>query len=385
MKVVHFVPSLVKGGGERAVVDLSNWQIDNGHQVTVVAGWKVDESLLRHQLDERVDVVYITESGTRWSRYLAGVSWLLRNRKWVFRQDLIHAHMTWSAVLATLIYYWRRSADFSKPFVFETYHAVGMPISRMARWVHSRMAKRRDVLILMADDAYWSAFRAAHPTLDAEVILNGLAQPRIAARKDQDVEEYRQSAGAPDSGSLIVGSIGRLVAERRPELVIHAFAKIAEELEGRVHLLFAGAGPQVRALRTLVQEYRLEDRVHFPGLALDPALPLALTDVYISVNVGPVTGLAAVQAAFCGVPIVGIQLVEDYRPAQEDWIWSSTDIAAVAAEVTRLLEDPDARSALGASQRAYAYENLTIDRMGRSYELLYDRARARRGLATGSN
>lgn len=65
--------------------------------------------------------------------------------------------MTWSAVLATLIYYWRKLAQVSKPLMFETYHAVAMPISQLARWVHSRMAMRRDVLILMADDPYWSA------------------------------------------------------------------------------------------------------------------------------------------------------------------------------------------------------------------------------------
>ena len=126
MTIVHLVPSLVKGGGERAAVDLANWQSRQGHSVTVVAGSMVDERLLRDQLYEGVEVIYVTRSAGRLARYIAGLAWLWRKRSWVAHQDIVHAHMSFSAVLLTAIYYWRRQSGVPKPRLFETYHAVGM-------------------------------------------------------------------------------------------------------------------------------------------------------------------------------------------------------------------------------------------------------------------
>ena len=372
MKIVHLVPSLVKGGAERAVVDIANWQVEKGHSVTVVAGTMVDERLLRHQLNECVEVIYITRSAGRLGRYIAGVAWLWQRRMWLADQDIVHAHMTFSALLLTAIYYWRRQLDVPKPRLFETYHAVGMPIRRISRWIHAQMAKRRDMLILMADDPYWADFQSANPQLPSRIILNGLAKQECVAREETTVQDYRRSAGIPDDCRLLVGSVGRLVSERRPELYIPIFAKLARSIGSDIHFLLAGAGPELKSLQGLIQEHQLEDRVHLPGLAVDPALPIALMDLYLTINIGAVTGLAAVQAAFCGVPLIGIQLNGSYKVRDDDWIWSSNDLQAVAEEALRLLRDAGARSDQAARQSTYARENLSIDRMARSYQALYD-------------
>ena len=371
MKIVHILPSLVKGGAERAVVDLANWQVENGHEVTIVAGTVVEERLMRVELDHRVGVKYVSRSAGRVARYMTGLMWFRQNRRWLEQQDAVHAHLTFSAVLLTAVYGWRRMARREKPLLIETYHAVGMPIRRITRWIHAMMAKRRDWFVLMADDPYWSKFAATHLRGRWAQIQNGLADPGCPERHEPAVQDYRRAAGIPDTCQLVIGTVGRLVGERRPELIAQVMASLAQVLDDNVHFLMVGSGQRRAALERFIQESRLQGRLHLPGVAVDPRLPIALMDVYLTINIGATTGLAGVQAAYCGVPLVGIQLANDYRQSDGDWIWSSGDLTAVTREVLRLVRDPQERSVQAARQRAYALENLSIDQMGRSYDRLY--------------
>jgi glycosyltransferase involved in cell wall biosynthesis len=373
MKIVHFVPSLSKGGGERVAVDLANWQVEHGDEVTLVTGSKVDQELVRNDLDSRVELVYITAGDGRLMRYVVGLAWLFRRRKWLARNDVVHAHMTFPAFLATMLYYWRALSGSCTPRLVETYHAVGMPIPKSHRWLHARMAERRDALVLMAEDSYWRGFLATHPSLRSQIIPNGLAEPRSVERDEPAVRDYRDTAKIPPDCRFLVGSVGRLVPARRPELYIPAFAKIAREIGPDVHFLLAGAGPELSNLQRLARNHRIADRVYFPGLAHDPSLPRALMDLYVTVNVGAVTGLAALEAAFSGIPVIAFQLVDDYRPNADDWIWSSSDVDAVAAEAIRLLRDPAERAMLAARQTAYVRAHHSLDGMAVAYSALYER------------
>lgn len=112
---------------------------------------------------------------------------------------------------------------------------------------------------------------------------------------------------------------------------------------------------------------------------------MALMDLYITVNVGPLTGIAALEASFSGLPVIAIQMVEGYRSRPEDWIWSSGDLGAVAREATRLLLDRGARRALAERQQAFVRANHTVEGMASSYYSLYEEALLvrRRGASVG--
>ena len=67
-KIVHVIPALTKGGAERVAVDLANQQLARGHDVWMVAGSKVDERLLRQELDHAIGLEYISEATSRAGR-----------------------------------------------------------------------------------------------------------------------------------------------------------------------------------------------------------------------------------------------------------------------------------------------------------------------------
>ena len=113
-------------------------------------------------------------------------------------------------------------------------------------------------------------------------------------------------------------------------IYLPVFKKIAKEFGPGVHFLLAGGGPELDRMRSLAIEHNLEEQVHFPGEVKEPIKALAVMDLYISINVGSITGLAGMEAAMFGVPVIAMQWKRGYIATPNDWIWSSTNQSDVA-------------------------------------------------------
>jgi glycosyltransferase involved in cell wall biosynthesis len=265
----------------------------------------------------------------------------------------------------------------SRPAIVETYHAVGMAIPKADRAVHAWLMSGRDAVAFMADDPYWRSYPARHPDMIIRTIPNGIAPPEPVSAKAS--EGYRSNHTAiPPRCRAVIGTVGRLARERRPELLLECFAHVARALGPDLHVLIGGDGAERDSLESLAREFGISGQVHMPGLVLDPAEPISLMDLFVTVNVGPITGIAALEAASLGVPIIAVQLVENYCPGPDDWIWSSPDPAEVGSKAAELLEDRRALRRLASSQRAVARSRFSIDAMAWAYEELYCAALGRR-------
>jgi len=117
---------------------------------------------------------------------------------------------------------------------------------------------------------------------------------------------------------------------------------------------------------------------------LAPHEPLGLIDLYFAINVGAATGIAAIEAATSGVPVIAAQLSADYRSSPGDWIWSSTDPRELGARAAALLGDPAALRAVAGAQQRYALKHHSVGAMARAYERLYEDSLARREGPSGS-
>jgi glycosyltransferase involved in cell wall biosynthesis len=372
MKIVHLLPGLTKGGGEKVTVDLANHAAAAGHQVTVIAGFTHDPAVLRETIHPAVDVRYISTKGERRLRlYGMGFRWFWQNRFWVAEQDVLHCHLTFASVMGTFVRFLRRLRRSRKPVVVETYHAVGMPIPKFQRWVHARLSSYRDALAVMAEDDYWNRFRALRPKLLSRLILNGVTAPRAVGAEESAA--WRRAHGIPADVRL-VGTIGALRPERHPERYVPMFIRISEQLGGGVHFVIGGDGPEMGRLQEAVARSGIRERIHLVGLVLEPALPLSALDLYLTLSMGTVTGIAALEAAHAGVPVLAMQFIDSYSPRETDWIWSSHDLVAIGDRAAALLADPPALAALAARQTAYALAHHTVDAMAASYYELYREA-----------
>ncbi|HVK97649.1 MAG TPA: glycosyltransferase family 4 protein, partial [Flavisolibacter sp.] len=172
MKIVHVIPALTKGGGERVAVELANFAADSGNQVTILAAFPVAPSLLQHLIHPQIEIKFVSKNGR--ASYLQMLWWIARNLQWLSSFDILHCHLTYGAFFASLTRILRRIRFIKKPCIVETYHAVGMPISSLHRKIHSQLARQRDALVLMAKDEYWQQFILNNKNLLTRIIPNGI-------------------------------------------------------------------------------------------------------------------------------------------------------------------------------------------------------------------
>ena len=375
MKITHVLPALTKGGGEKVVADLANHAAQVGHEVTIIAAWVVDPMQLRNALHQNIKIYYVShKKHSKVIIYFSILPWLWRHRSWFREQDILHCHLSYGAVFGTLARYFRSILHLSGPAIVETCHSVGMPIPKKNRWFYAEMAAGFDAFALMAEDDYWSNFLKNQPALPSAIIPNGISFQNLVRLNYSAKHKYRHEIGIPDDCRYVIGTVGRLDPARQPWLYLQIFAEIYRTLGSEVHLLIAGAGPELNRLRELAVEYGLEMQVHFPGLILEPRMPLSIMNLYLTLNVGKMTGIAAMEAAYMGVPVCAIQMLNNYNLKTDDWIWSSINLSEVANKAIELLKNQSQLQILGEQQANYVRCHHTVEAMAHSYDSLYQTA-----------
>ena len=114
----------------------------------------------------------------------------------------------------------------------------------------------------------------------------------------------------------------------------------------RWNLALAGQGPDEERLRQLATELGVADRVYFVGEIAPERVGtfLACLDVFVFPSRAETFGLAAVEAAHAGVPVVANDLpvlreVLSYQGAPAAVFVDASDTAMLAAAVSRVLAD----------------------------------------------
>ncbi len=375
MKITHVLNALIKGGGERVAVDLANQAVDDGHEVTVIVGWQVDPAILRNELHSNIKVFDITLLKTSNLRlYLNVFIWLCRNSFWLAKQDIIHCHLTFGAVFGSMVIFFRTFFLVRSPAVIETYHSVGMPVSAWHHWLRGKMANFFDAFVLMAKDDYWNKYITSHPNLLTATIHNGTSFKRLLNADTTFGYEYKKNIGIPNDCCFVVGTVSMLRTDRKPWLYLPIFAEISRVLGPNVHFVIAGGGEEYDQLKKLIIEYGLDKQIHLPGIAIDLRYPLSSMDLFIALNVGAVTGVAALEAAYLKLPVLAIQMNQKHQKNSEDWVWSSTNPYEVAAESIKLLCNPEARLLLAKKQAEVVRSQYSVEKMSQKYYEIYNQA-----------
>jgi glycosyltransferase involved in cell wall biosynthesis len=374
MRIIHVIPALTLGGAEQVVVDLANQGVLAGHDVTVAMATRAHDGIAE-RLDPSVRQWVIPGNAGTLRRYLALPATVARAWPWLRTQDVLHCHLTFAQAFGAMALLVRAvSGGSSKgPRIVETYHAVGAPMAAWRRTLTAIVAERLDGFALMADDPYWRAFCDRHPKLPIATIANGI---NVAADSaiGRGAHEDRQAFGLPANRRLI-GTVGRMVMERRPIEMLQALAAAALQYDD-VDVVMGGGGAALSAVRAEGDRLGLGERLHLPGAVREPRRLMAQMDLYLSLNIGAATGIAGMEAAASQVGVVALQGTPGRERIANDWIWSDTDPMRVAVEIVRLLDDDDARAAIAAGQRTYVQDRHSAAAMFRGYLDLYRRAGA---------
>jgi len=183
----------------------------------------------------------------------------------------------------------------------------------------------------------------------------------------------RRALGLPEDGA-IVGCAARL----HPSKQLDAAVRILPHLPG-VRLALAGQGPAHDGLLHLAVELGVADRVHLLGELQPTAIGdfLAALDVFVFPSAVETFGLAALEAATAGVPVVATDLpilrdVLSVDGREGALFVDVTDPARFAATVAEVLADPALAGRLSRDGRDLARRH-SLAAMIEAYAGLVDR------------
>lgn len=211
-------------------------------------------------------------------------------------QDGCSAKAGIAAVLAgvdRIVLSWRSLS----PLVTGLYNPCYEPIFKA-------LATRDNVVMLNNSDAgarSYADWLGLDPTR-IQVIRNGIDVSNLRKPDPEVVSSYREKLGLPNE-ALVLGTVFRFGAEKRPMLWLEIAAKVAERRPD-VHFLMIGDGPLRDQVKAAVTSWGLDDRVHLPGRTTTPALAFAAMDLFLMTSAFEGLPNVIVEAGTMGVPVV---------------------------------------------------------------------------------
>lgn len=275
--------------------------------------------------------------------------------------DVVHTHGYRADIQAP-----RAARRLGVPLV-STLHGFtgGGPKLRLYEWLQLRSLRRHDRLVAVSGPVAARLRGAGLAPGRITVVQNAWApQSAIAPR-----ETARAELGL-DPGARVVGWVGRLSAEKGPDVLVEA----ARHLGRRdVTLCFIGDGPLRATLLEASQVPDVRARVVFAGARDDAERLYGAFDVFALSSRTEGTPMVLFEAMQAGVPIVATRVggVPDVLDDASAWLVDPDAPEALAAALDAALGGAAAaRRRTDAAQRVLA-ERFALEPWLRAYEAIY--------------
>jgi rhamnosyl/mannosyltransferase len=299
----------------------------------------------------------ITRVGTRFWISSAPVCPSLPAKIRRAKADIVHLHLpNPPAILALLASGYRGS-------VVATYHSDIVRQEKMARLFDPflRAFLKKCAAIVVTSARYRDTSSALAPfTGKCKVIPYGIPLDQFRSLPAEAVERMKQQYG-----SRLIITTGRLIYYKGFEFLIQAMGNV----DG--HLLIAGDGPLRGELEAQTRDSNLQDKITFLGAIhndeMAPYYHAADVFALASIARSEAFGIVQLEAMACGKPVVNTSLDSGVPWVSQDGVTGITvppkDPFALAAAITKLLDDEDLRRKYGEAARSRVEKEFTQELM----------------------
>jgi glycosyltransferase involved in cell wall biosynthesis len=353
------------GGAERQIERLSPLLSERGVEVTVVTRSLPDTP--RRERIGALEVVRVplapTKPGASLSYTAGGFAEVAR-----LRPDVVHVHGLLSPATIGLL----AAATLGVPVVAKVlssgprgclHSLTQRPLGR-ARV--RAIGERFDAVITLAEASDRELAEAGVPPRRLVRIPNGVDTTAFRPASGDEQAEARAELGLPD-GPLALYA-GRLEAPKRVTRLVEVFAGLPE-----ARLIVVGTGDDEAAVRAVVAESSLEDRVLIRKPLADPAPLYRAADVYVSASEREGMSGSVLEAMASGLPVAAAS-----APGMTELLADGAGVLvaqepadALRSAVRELLADPERRARLGATARSRVAENYSLVRTADRLAQLY--------------
>ena len=309
---------------------------------------------------------------------------LLRSRSF----DVVHVHTPVASLVGRLA---ARLAHV--PLILYTAHGFYFHehMNPRERFFHVHLerwfGKFTDFLLTQSsEDAATAIAEGIMPAARVEAIGNGVVISSFASVRRSMVEDWRQRLELPRE-SVVVGTVGRLVAEKGYREFFQAASQVAASYPSTMFLIVGDVASGDRdpfgaaITKMLASDSNLSGRVRFSGFTEDVPPLMQLIDIFVLASYREGMPRSIIEAMAAGKPVVA----SDIRGCREEVVDGITgflvpvgDASALAGRIEELVKDPKLRDEQGRAGFVRAErlfdEARVIDRLlGRIDKLLKER------------
>ena len=243
-----------------------------------------------------------------------------------------------------------------RPLVYCVIGTYAGPPAPFHVWCWKRIMARADLVVAVGEEVQDECTaRFGVPPQRAVLIPNG---------RDQALYRPRSGPAASDEATLIF--VGALTPQKQPD----RFVEVVRHLRaaGRViHAVMVGDGPLAGVLGPLAAAQGVE------LLGSRPDVPelLRQADVFVFTSRPAGEGMPGVliEAGLSGLPAVSTEVPGAATVLRDGITGMIVDdsVAAMAAAIGQLLDDPDRRATMGAAARSWCESAFTLDLMAQRW------------------
>ena len=251
---------------------------------------------------------------------------------------------------------------------------IASAASRLCYWYCGKLFSRFDEMFALSENGGMTKLKSLG--IDRiDVVPLGVELGQFSPAKHNPELRRRLGLGA---GQPLLIYVGRLDAEKRPQVVVEAFRRLPQLLGAG--LLLIGDGP-------LREQFvcREHERIFAPGYCRDRddlAAWLASADLYVSAMADETFGVSIVEAQASGLPVVGVAAgaMVDRVPSGLGLVGEVDDSVVMAENIMTVLQSDVVE--MGSLARDHALQfswDQSMERLfGRVYRSALSRAASRR-------
>ena len=334
MRICGVIASLGAGGAERVMIELCSAWRARGDDVTLLT------------LDDGQRDFYAVPAGVhRRALNLAGRS---RSTSDALRTNLLRARMLRAALRNARADVIVSFTDRTNVLTLLAARGMGVPVV-----VSERIDPRRHDI-----GRAWNVLRRlTYPSAAALVIqthavrqwaIDVVSHDRVAVIPNP-LRAVSASLAPANRRALEITAIGRLVPQKGFDLLLRAFAMVADDFP-EWRLTIFGEGPERVRLESLISELALNECVALPGRIANPATALGASAIFALPSRYEGFPNVLLEAMSCGAACVATRC--DSGPAElltngSGLLVPVEDVLQLAEALATLMDDPPLRERLG--------------------------------------
>lgn len=328
---VLFISQPVSGGVGVCVRDQLTHCADIGYRPTLVAPGS-SEGPLAKTACRQITLEMRRQPGWRDIRHILVLRRLFKSF------DLVHLHSSKAGALGRLAALTIRRS--TRPAIVFTPHAwswlVGGHMAGVYRWVERALASVAYTTIAVSQSEADEGRRVLGDAAKIKVIPNGV-----------DLGRFTPSPRKINNPPLVV-CVGRLAHQKGQDVAIKAIASMRSS---STRLRLVGSGPLEADLRQLALDSGVAERIEWVAETPTIAPHLQEADIVVVPSRWDGMSMVLLEAMAVGAPIVASRVNGVEAGIGTLSTVESEDHAALAAELDRLIANPEERKSLGARAR----------------------------------